>query len=123
MVQAGSLRSPERTIRAQPMTDIRYALRQLIKSPSFSVTAIVALALGIGATTAMFAVIYAFLLRPLPYAEAEKLVMLQSRSTRSGSDLGVNISTSSTGKSRAAVSPISRFSICVGTEISNRPAE
>jgi putative ABC transport system permease protein len=72
------------------MTDLRYALRQLIKSPSFSMTAIVALALGIGATTAMFAVIYAFLLRPLPYAEPERLVMLQSRSTRSGNDLGVN---------------------------------
>src|SRR5688572_4073792 len=72
------------------MTDLRYAFRQLIKSPSFSATAIFALALGIGATTAMFAVIYAFLLRPLPYAEPEKLVMLQSRSTRTGSDLGVN---------------------------------
>ena len=72
------------------MNDFRYAFRQLIKSPSFSATAIFALALGIGATTAMFAVIYAFLLRPLPYADPEKLVMLQSRSTRSGSDLGVN---------------------------------
>jgi len=72
------------------MNDLRYAFRQLIKSPSFSATAIFALALGIGATTAMFAVIHAFLLRPLPYAEPEKLVMLQSRSTRSGSDLGVN---------------------------------
>ena len=72
------------------MTDIRYAFRQLIKSPSFSGTAIFALALGIGATTAMFAVIYAFLLRPLPFDDSEKLVMLQSRSTRSGSDLGVN---------------------------------
>jgi putative ABC transport system permease protein len=72
------------------MTDVRYAFRQLIKSPSFSGTAIFALALGIGATTAMFAVIYAFLLRPLPFGDPEKLVMLQSRSTRSGSDLGVN---------------------------------
>ena len=72
------------------ITDVRYAFRQLIKSPSFSATAIFALALGIGATTAMFAVLYAFLLRPLPFADPEKLVMLQSRSTRSGSDLGVN---------------------------------
>jgi putative ABC transport system permease protein len=72
------------------MSDLRYAFRQLIKSPSFSATAIFALALGIGATTAMFAVIYAFLLRPLPCADPEKLVMLQSRSMRSGSDLGVN---------------------------------
>jgi putative ABC transport system permease protein len=72
------------------ITDLRYAFRQLIKSPSFNGTAIFALALGIGATTAMFAVLYAFLLRPLPFADPEKLVMLQSRSTRSGSDLGVN---------------------------------
>jgi putative ABC transport system permease protein len=72
------------------MTDFRYAIRQLIKSPSFSATAVFALALGIGATTAMFAVIYAFLLRPLPYAAPDKLVMLQSRGTRTGNDLGVN---------------------------------
>src|SRR3954470_829435 len=72
------------------MTDFRYAFRQLIKSPSFTATAIIALALGIGATTAMFAVIYAFLLRPLPYANPDQLVMLQSRGTRTGNDLGVN---------------------------------
>src|SRR4051812_15726789 len=72
------------------MNDLRYAFRQLIKSPTFSATAIIALALGVGATTAMFAVIYAFLLRPLPYADPDKLVMLQSRSTRTGNDLGVN---------------------------------
>jgi len=72
------------------ISDIRYAFRQLIKSPSFSATAIVALALGIGATTAMFAVIYAFLLRPLPYAKPDQLVMLQSRGVTTGNDLGVN---------------------------------
>src|SRR3954447_24765272 len=72
------------------MGDLRYSFRQLIKSPSFSTTAIIALALGIGATTAMFAVIYAFLLRPLPYAEPDKLVMLQSRGVTNGNHLGVN---------------------------------
>ncbi|MDP9098095.1 MAG: ABC transporter permease [Verrucomicrobiota bacterium] len=72
------------------ISDVRSALRQLIKSPSFSMTAIVALALGIGATTAMFAVIYAFLLRPLPYAHPDQLVMLQSRGITTGNDLGVN---------------------------------
>jgi putative ABC transport system permease protein len=72
------------------MTDFRYAFRQLIKSPSFSATAIVALALGIGASTAIFAVIYAFLLRPLPYSEPDKLVMLQSRGVTNANDLGVN---------------------------------
>ena len=72
------------------MNDLRYAFRQLLKAPGFSATAIIALALGIGATTAMFGVIYAFLLRPLPFADADKLVMLQSRSTKTGADVGVN---------------------------------
>ena len=72
------------------MNDLRFAFRTLLKTPSFSLTSLLALGLGIGATTAMFGVIYGFLLRPLPYAEPERLVMLQSRSTRSGSDLGVN---------------------------------
>jgi putative ABC transport system permease protein len=72
------------------LNDLRYAYRQLLKAPTFSATAIIALALGIGATTAMFAVIYAFLLRPLPYADPDQLVMLQSRSTRTGNDVGVN---------------------------------
>ncbi|MGZ5004078.1 MAG: ABC transporter permease [Chthoniobacterales bacterium] len=72
------------------MNDLRFAFRTLLKTPSFSLTSVLALGLGIGATTAMFGVIYGFLLRPLPYAEPDRLVMVQSRSTRSGSDLGVN---------------------------------
>ncbi len=72
------------------MSDFRYACRSLLTTPGFTGVAILALALGIGATTAMFGVIYGFLLRPLPYAQPDQLVMLQSRSTRSGSDLGVN---------------------------------
>ena len=72
------------------LIDLRYAFRQLLKAPGFTATAVIALALGIGATTAMFGVIYAFLLRPLPFAEPEKLVVLQSRSTKSGTDVGVN---------------------------------
>jgi putative ABC transport system permease protein len=72
------------------MSDLRSAFRQLLKAPALSATVIFALALGIGATTAIYAVIYAFLLRPLPFAQPEQLVMLQSRSTQSGGDLGVN---------------------------------
>lgn len=72
------------------IADLRYAFRQLMKAPSFSATAIIALALGIGATTAMFAVIYAFLLRPLPYSNPDQLVMLQSRGVTTGNDVGVN---------------------------------
>jgi putative ABC transport system permease protein len=59
------------------LQDLRYTLRQLFKNPGFSLTAIGSLALGIGATTAVFSVIYAILMNPYPYASPDRMVHMR----------------------------------------------
>jgi putative ABC transport system permease protein len=91
-VEMGSMEAAKQEVRSSGWEsvaeslwqDIRYGVRQLLRSRGFSTVAILTLALGIGANTAIFSVVYGVLLQPLPFRDAARLVLLHETTPRIG---------------------------------------
>jgi predicted permease len=71
--------------------DLRYSFRQLMKAPGFALTAILSLALGIGATTAVFSVVFAIIMDPYPYAGVDRMIHMRLIDEKSGEPRGMGL--------------------------------
>ena len=86
---AGVSRARHAAVVENLLQDLRYALRQLRKAPGFTFTAVLTLALGIGGMTAVFSVVQAVLLRPLPFKDSGQLISLHERVEEDPHDFNV----------------------------------
>jgi putative ABC transport system permease protein len=100
LAESGGLEQVKQAVRDQRasttiesvMQDIRYGLRQMQRNPAFTWTAVITLGLGIGATTAIFSAVYALLIRPLPYPDADRLMEILDGNPKRGENGGPLIS-------------------------------
>ena len=92
LAESGGLEQVKQAVRDQRAStfaesviqDVRYGLRQLRRNPAFAWTAAITLGLGIGATTAIFSAVYALLIRPLPYPDADRLMVISEAYPKRG---------------------------------------
>ena len=100
LAESGGLEQVKQAVRDQRVStvaesvvqDIRYGLRQMRRNPAFTLTALISLALGIGATTAIFSAVYALLIRPLPYQDSERLMEILDGNPQRGEKGGPLVS-------------------------------
>ena len=104
----------------QLVRDLKYGARTLLRSPGFSIVSVLVMALGIGATTSLFTMVRAVLLRPLPFRDSGKLVMLYEhfRQTKAAMDsMRLRQETIATGAAR--LTALKTWPPCAATEASS----
>ena len=108
--------------------DLRYGLRMLVKRPGFTIVAALSLALGIGANTVIFSLINTTLLRPLPFEDPDKLVIIwtvtaQNKSARNGVNFSAYTTFRETSQSFEGMGALTGISKSLGAEENGAPAE